>query len=76
MPARGPADMPNRREIPQRRGVKRKVGHGAVVREALLEMTGDPFHPFVCGHGRSLKDDTREPLWRAMQDLWNGHELH
>ena len=30
-------------------------GHGAVVRDVLVEMTGDRFHPFVCGHGRSLK---------------------
>ena len=47
--------------LPQRRGTKRKVGHEAVVREALLELTGDPFHLLVCGRGRSLKDDTREP---------------
>ena len=47
--------------LPQRHGTKRKVGHGAAVREILLEMTGDHFHPFVCGHGRSLKPDTREP---------------
>jgi hypothetical protein len=26
--------------LPQRRGVKRKATHGAVVREALLETTG------------------------------------
>ncbi len=47
--------------LPQRRGTKRKVGHGAVVRDVLVEMTGDRFHPFICGHGRSLKTDTREP---------------
>ena len=47
--------------LPQRRGTKRKVGHGAVVRDVLVEMTGDRFHPFVCGRGRSLKTDTREP---------------
>ena len=47
--------------LPQRRATKRKVGHGAVVREALLGLTGDPFHLLVCGRGRSLKDDTREP---------------
>ena len=47
--------------LPQRRGTKRKVGHGAAVRDVLVEMTGDPFHLFVCGRGRSLKDDTREP---------------
>ena len=34
---------------------------GAAVRDALLELTGDPFHLLVCGRGRSLKDDTREP---------------
>ena len=47
--------------LPQRRGTKRKMGHGAAVRDVLVEMTGDRFHPFVCGHGRSLKPDTREP---------------
>jgi hypothetical protein len=47
--------------LPQRRGTKRKVGHGAVVRDVLVEMTGDRFHPFVCGHGRSLKPETRKP---------------
>ena len=47
--------------LPQRRGTKRKSTHGGVVREALLELTGDPFHLLVCGRGRSLKDDTREP---------------
>ena len=30
-------------------------------RDVRIEMTGDRFHPFVCGHGRSLKPDTREP---------------
>ena len=54
-----PKDIPTM--LPQRRGTKRKVGHGAVVRDVLVEMTGDRFHPFVCGHGRSLKPDTREP---------------
>eukprot|EP01044_Picomonas_judraskeda_P026464 COSAG03_NODE_8043_length_842_cov_8.422611_1_plen_194_part_01 len=39
--------------LPQRRGTKRKMGHGAAVRDVLVEMTGDRFHPFVCGHGRS-----------------------
>ena len=52
-------DMPAM--LPQRRGTKRKSTHGPMVREILLEMTGDRFHPFVCGHGRSLKPDTREP---------------
>ena len=47
--------------LPLRRGTKRKVGHGAVVRDVLVEMTGDRFHPFVCGHGRSLKPETRKP---------------
>ena len=47
--------------LPQRRGTKRKSTHGHVVREILSEMTKDRFHPFVCGHGRSLKPDTREP---------------
>ena len=47
--------------LPQRRGTKRKVGHEAVVREALLDLTGDPFHLLVCGRGNSLKADTREP---------------
>ena len=52
-------DMPAM--LPQRRGTKRKSTHGPVVREILLEMTGDRFHPFVCGHGRSLRVDAREP---------------
>ena len=47
--------------LPQRRGTKRKVGHGGVVREALLGLTGDPFHLLVCGRGRSLRADAREP---------------
>ena len=47
--------------LPQRRGTKRKSTHGPVVREILLEMTGDRFHPFICGHGRSLRADAREP---------------
>ena len=47
--------------LPQRRGTKRKVGHGDVVREALLGLTGDPFHLLVCGRGRSLRVDAREP---------------
>ena len=47
--------------LPQRRGTKRKVGHGAAVRDVLVEMTGDPFHLFVCGRGRSLRADAREP---------------
>ena len=47
--------------LPQRRGTKRKSTHGPVVREILLEMTGDRFHPFMCGHGRSLRADAREP---------------
>ena len=47
--------------LPRGRGTKRKAPHGAAVREALLELTGDPFHLLVCGRGRSLKDDTREP---------------
>ena len=47
--------------LPQRRGTKRKSTHGPVVREILLEMTGDRFHPFMCGHGRSLRVDAREP---------------
>ena len=54
-----PNDAPTM--LPQRRGTKRKMGHGAAVRDVLVEMTGDRFHPFVCGHGRSLKTDTREP---------------
>ena len=52
-------DMPAM--LPQRRGTKRKSTHGPVVREILLEMTGDRFHPFMCGHGRSLRADAREP---------------
>ncbi len=52
-------DMPAM--LPQRRGLKRKAPHAAAVREALLGLTGDPFHLLVCGRGRSLKDDTREP---------------
>ena len=52
-------DMPAM--LPQRRGTKRKSTHGPMVREILLEMTGDRFHPFVCGHGRSLKPETRKP---------------
>ena len=40
-------DMPAM--LPQRRGTKRKSTHGPVVREILLEMTGDRFHPFMCG---------------------------
>ena len=44
--------------LPVKRGTKRKLGHGALVREALLDLTGDPFHPFVCGHGHSLKSNT------------------
>ena len=47
--------------LPRGRGTKRKAPHGPAVREALLELTGDPFHLLVCGRGRSLKDDTREP---------------
>ena len=47
--------------LPRGRGTKRKAPHGAAVREALLELTGDPFHLLVCGRGRSLKDDAREP---------------
>ena len=47
--------------LPRGRGTKRKAPHGAAVREALIEITGDPFHLLVCGRGRSLKDDTREP---------------
>ena len=47
--------------LPRGRGTKRKAPHGAAVRNALLELTGDPFHLLVCGRGRSLKDDTREP---------------
>ena len=47
--------------LPRGRGTKRKAPHGAAVRDALLELTGDPFHLLVCGRGRSLKDDTREP---------------
>ena len=34
---------------------------GAAVRDALLELTGDPFHLLVCGRGRSLRADAREP---------------
>ena len=45
--------------LPRGRGTKRKAPHGAAVRKALLELTGDPFHLLVCGRGRSLKDDTR-----------------
>ena len=47
--------------LPQRRGTKRKMGNGAVVREALLGLTGDPFHLLVCGRGHSLRADAREP---------------
>ena len=47
--------------LPRGRGTKRKAPHGPAVREALLELTGDPFHLLVCGRGRMLKDDTREP---------------
>jgi len=54
-----PKDIPTM--LPQRRGLKRKAPHAAVVRDALLEMTGDRFHPFVCGHGRSLRADARVP---------------
>ena len=45
--------------LPRGRGTKRKAPHGAAVRKALLELTGDTFHLLVCGRGRSLKDDTR-----------------
>ena len=54
-------DMPAMLPQSERRGTKRKSTHGPVVREILLEMTGDRFHPFVCGHGRSLRVDAREP---------------
>ena len=47
--------------LPRGRGTKRKAPHGPAVREALLELTGDPFHLLVCGRGRSLKDGTCEP---------------
>ena len=47
--------------LPRGRGTKRKAPHGAAVREALLELTGDPFHLLVCGRGRSLRVDAREP---------------
>ena len=52
-------DMPAM--LPQRRGTKRKSTHGPMAREILLELTGDLFHLLVCGRGRSLKVDTREP---------------
>ena len=52
-------DMPAM--LPQRRGLKRKAPHAAAVREALLGLTGDPFHLLVCGRGRSLRADAREP---------------
>ena len=35
--------------LPRGCGTKRKAPHGAAVREALLELTGDPFHLLVCG---------------------------
>jgi len=47
--------------LPRGRGTKRKAPHGAAVREALLELTGDPFHLLVCGRGRSLRADARVP---------------
>ena len=47
--------------LPRGRGTKRKAPHGAAVRDALLELTGDPFHLLVCGRGRSLRVDAREP---------------
>ena len=33
--------------LPRGHGTKRKVAHGAVVREELLGLTGDPFHLLV-----------------------------
>ena len=47
--------------LPRGRGTKRKAPHGPAVREALLELTGDPFHLLVCGRGRSLRADARVP---------------
>eukprot|EP01043_Picozoa_sp_COSAG02_P101254 COSAG02_NODE_37307_length_443_cov_1.351744_1_plen_73_part_01 len=40
---------------------EREVDKLGEVRDILVEMTGDRFHPFVCGHGRSLKPETRKP---------------
>ena len=41
--------------------VRRHLKEVYLMATYALLVVGDRFHPFVCGHGRSLKPDTREP---------------